>query len=331
MLRRRRFLATVWIATGLLVSCDRPASESPPAATRPAPRLTTRPAASTAPAALEFRDWVRDPAVHPDEENSPPMRIVSAAPSITEMLCALGLRGRIVGRTRYCLYPPEVLAVPSIGALVDVNVEAVLALRPDLVLISGASQALTERLKPLGLRLETVPDETLEDLFVAIARIGAWTARPRTARRLVQQVRFELDEATRRCGGAGSPAVLMITGTLADPPTPPFVAGPRSFYDDLLRRMGARNAAAEGRAFGPLSLEYILNADPDVIVELDPDGAARPGGDADARRVWAKVGALRAVREQRVHVLTGPRYYLNSPRVATLYWDLCRAVHRTAP
>ncbi|MGE0480292.1 MAG: ABC transporter substrate-binding protein [Phycisphaerae bacterium] len=328
---RRRLLATVLIAAGLLVACDRTSSDSPPAATRPAPRLTTRPAASTAPAALEFRDWVRDPAVHPDEEDSPPMRIVSAAPSITEIACALGLRAYIVGRTRFCLYPPEVLDVPSIGALVDVNVEAVLALRPDLVLISGPSQALTERLKPLGLRLESVPDESLEDLFVAIGRIGEWTGRPRTARRLIQQVRSELDEATRRCRGETSPAVLMVTGTLADPPTPPFVAGPRSFYDDLLRRMGARNAAAAGRAFGPLSLEYIVNADPDVIVELDPDGSARAGGDADARRVWAKVGVLRAVRTQRVHVLTGPLYYLNSPRVATVYWELCRAVHRAAP
>jgi ABC-type Fe3+-hydroxamate transport system substrate-binding protein len=79
-------------------------------------------------------------------------------------------------------------------------------------------------------------------------------------------------------------------------------------------------------AFAPLSLEFIARSDPDVIIELDPDGRQRPHGDADALRVWAKVGPLRAVGAGRVHVLTGSQHYVLGPRIALTYHALCRAI-----
>lgn len=256
-------------------------------------------------------------------------RIVSAGPNITEICFAMGLGDCLIGRTRFCTYPPQAGAIRSIGGLDDVSMETVLELRPDLVLISGKSQAITERLSRLGLHYESVPDNTLDDLFSAAERIGELTARQAAARELVERVRGELALVARRYAATPPASVLVVLSPLTDPPAQVFAAGPGSFYDDLLRRAGHRNAAAAGgRAFAPLSLEHILRVDPDVIVELTPDGATRPEGDQDARRVWAKVGPLGAVAAKRVHVLVGRSYFILGPRIAQTFEALCATIAR---
>jgi iron complex transport system substrate-binding protein len=298
-----------------VVSCER--TPPPP---RPAPVAASFPSS-------DLRDWTREPLIDPSEQAPVKLRIVSAAPNVTEICCALGLRSALVGRTRYCDYPPEVQSVPAIGALIDVNVEVLLELRPDLILVSGTSRAQSDRFAALNLRFEPVPDDRLDDLFVAIRRIGELTGRTRTAERLCAGINRDLARVTARFAEQPSRRVLLLIGTLSDPPRPPYVAGPGSFYDDLLKHAGHENVVADvGGAFAPLSLEFILRSDPDVIIELDADGKAIPGGDADARRIWAKVGRLRAVENNRVHVLTGSQHFLLGPRIALTYDALCRTI-----
>ena len=115
--------------------------------------------------------------------------------------------------------------------------------------------------------------------------------------------------------------------TASNKATQIFAAGPGSFYDDLIRLAGHRNAAAVGgRAYAPLSLEAILTTDPDVIIELTPDGTTRTEGDAQARRIWGKVGPLRAVEAGRVHVLQGQAHFILGPRIAQTFEALCATI-----
>jgi iron complex transport system substrate-binding protein len=211
--------------------------------------------------------------------------------------------------------------------LTDVHTEIILSLKPDLILMSGNSQAQRDRLVPLGLRLESVPDTTLADIYTAVRTIGEFTQRDEAAEALCRRMELQIvatDEAFRETPPR---RVLLLIDTLADPPRPPTVAGGGSFYDDLLKRAGHENVASDvAAAFGRLSLEAIVHADPDVIIELDPDGTVRPNGAADALRVWSKMEGLSAVRNKRVHVLTGPVYYLPGPRVPRIYADLCKAI-----
>ncbi len=254
-------------------------------------------------------------------------RLLSAAPNVTEICCALGLTDRLVGRTRYCTYPPAVKAVPSIGALNDLNVEALLELDPDLVLVAGTSRAISERLSRLGLRQESLPDDTLGDLFTSIARVGELSGRQERARLLAADIRAELDGIAARCAEREPARVLIVTAPLPDPPTQITAAGPGSFYDDLLRLAGHTNAVeAGGRPFAPVALEFILHADPDVIIELAPDANGRSAGDIDARRVWAKVGPLKAVAAGRVHVLVDPSHFILGPRIGRTFEALCQAI-----
>lgn len=270
-------------------------------------------------------DRVILPRVADSERNSPRLRIISMAPSITEMVCALGLADQLVGRTSYCRYPPEIRNVTALGALLDLNVEALVSLKPDMVLVVAHSQAQTDRFGQVGLRVEVIPDTTLEDVFAGLTRIGALTGRVKTAQAVCSAIRGDLDQVLKETRGTPPMRVLLATGVMGDPPAPPFVAGPGSIYDDLIQLAGHLNAAADlGRGFAPLSLEAILRADPDVIIELDPENS-RPGGDAEAARVWAKIGDLRAVRGGGVRVLKGPQHYLTGPRIAETLAGICAA------
>jgi iron complex transport system substrate-binding protein len=121
--------------------------------------------------------------------------------------------------------------------------------------------------------------------------------------------------------------VLIVTEPLSDPPATPWVAGPGSFYDDLLRLGGHVNAAAPiGRPFSTMSLEYILEVNPEVIIELSTDRGTRPNGDEDARRAWARVGPLRAVATGRVHVIAAPQLFILGPRIAVTLEAICGAI-----
>jgi len=319
---RSRFVGAaglLLLAGAALAGCER--------APAPAASSPTQPTAVHTQPALRLHDRVLDPIVDHSERQPAAQRIVSAAPNVTEICCALGLRAALVGRTRYCDYPPGIGQVPSIGALIDVNVEALLELRPDLILVAGTSRTQTDRFATLDLRLESVPDATLDDLFLAVRRIGELAGRPRTATKLCDEIHADLAVVSARFARASPARVLLLTGTLSDPPRPPYVAGPGSFYDDLLNRAGHQNVVTAAQAaFAPLSLEFIVRADPDVIIELDPDGSARPGGDVDALRVWKALGPLRAVATERIHVLRGSEHYLLGPRIAHTYAALCRVI-----
>jgi len=307
------------VLAGLLMSL--------PACQRSEPGPPAPPPAATAPT-----DLVSPPAVAADEQNQPCPRLLSAGPNVTEICCALGLVDCLVGRTRYCTYPPATARVTSIGALNDLNVETLLALRPDVILVSGHSRAITDRLARLGLQYETLPDESLDDLFTGIRAVGELAARPETAARLIAAVETQLQEVAQRHRHLPPARVLLTLAPLSDPPMQVFAAGTGSFYDDLLKRVGQQNILpGADRPFAPGSLEFILTADPDVIIELSPDGAGRPEGDAAARRAWAQVGPLRAVATGRVHVLVGPQHFVLGPRIAETLEALCALLAGAGP
>ncbi len=277
--------------------------------------------------AVDVRDWVLEPLASPDPARDGPARIVSFAPSITEILYALGLDDRLVGRTRYCLHPPRAQQVPSVGALTNVSAETLVALEPDLVLVAGTSRLVADRIRALGLNWQSLPDDSLDDIFRSIQAVGTLTGRSQTAALLESQLRSDLDRVRSAYEDGPRRRVLIVLDALANPPMPPVVAGPGSFYDDLLQFAGHENVVAPlERAFGALSLEVIVSLDPDVIIEIVADGRRRSAGNADALRAWQTLGDLTAVREGRVRLLTGSAYFLPGPRIASTFDALCAAI-----
>jgi iron complex transport system substrate-binding protein len=268
------------------------------------------------------RDYVAHPEVVEEERGKGPARIVSAAPSATELCAALGLTDRLVGRTQYCSYPPAVQDVPIMGAYTDTNLEAIVAAKPDCVLITASSPRLREQFEALDLPLVVLPDSSFEDIFAAARVLGKVTGRSRTAERLIEHLEADLERLGR---APTSRSVLIVTGPLTNPPSDPFIAGPGSFLDELVRRAGHRNAA-EGvlrRPWGQVSLETVLVLDPDTLLEAREGAWIQPP--EELYDGWEALGGMRAIREERIRSV--PIWALNpGPRVNLILHAIVEAL-----
>jgi iron complex transport system substrate-binding protein len=296
-------------AAGATPSSQAAARSGPPATTRAGLPAATR--ASRPTDKFAVRDYVIEPQVCPAEKDAGPRRIVSMAPNLTELCWALGLGDRMVGRTQYCLYPPAARKVEVIGALLDPNIERLLALQPDMVLITTSSGMLKDRFAYLKLPVVSLPDSSLDDIFRSIRLLGDAAKRPVTAATLAGNLRTDLDRLRDEAPGAVKPyRVLVVTGALPNPPRSIWVAGPGSYLDSLLRLAGAKNAVEGDRAWLEIGVEQVLWLRPDAIVEVREPAQAPQRDEAVA--AWQKLPGLAKVR---VVTLTDPAVLVPGPRV----------------
>lgn len=224
----------------------------------------------------------------------PAVRVVSLLPAFTELLFALGGEGVVVGRTTWCDWPPAAASVPSVGDGLAPNIEAIVARRPDLVLVyrSGANGEAVARLRGLGIAVAQFRTDGLADLARAARGVATLLGRPEAGEGYAAA--FEDSLARVRAPAPREPLrALILVGD-----QPPIAIGPASYLSELVVLAGGTNAFAdlEG-ASAPVSLEAIAARDPDVVLVLgaDPPPAFRRGE-------WH---AVRAVREGRVLPLAG--------------------------
>ncbi len=196
-------------------------------------------------------------------------RVVSLAPSTTETLFAIGAGALAVGRSTYCDYPAEATRLPAVGG-VEPDIEAVLELRPDLVVgLSGASSAHTaEKLSAHGIATWFPADESLADIDAMILGMGDRTDHGPRARSIVAELDAHVAAVEGAVASEPRPRVLMVVGL-----TPVVVAGPRSFADELIRRAGATNAAVDGGAWQTIGFERVAELDPDVVLDASGGGS----------------------------------------------------------
>lgn len=313
-------LAVVAVAVGLRILSHRVRTGESASGGEPA---TTRLASIPVPP-----DYVAGPWVSPDETDRGPERIVSLAPSVTEILCALGLRDRLVGRTQFCRHPPEVASVAVVGALMDTNLDKITSLAPDLVLTTANSGPVIDSLRALNLPTEAVPHDSLAEVYTAIERIGELCDRPKTAAALVASIRADIASLRAAARALKLPRrkVLVVLGELPVPPRAVWVAGPGSFLDSLLGLAGHSNAAAGALAssHGELPLETLLTLDADVILTFGQELSERRR--ADLYQSWSKVGSLPAIRERRVRRAGGLERLSAGPRIAIALHRLITAL-----
>ena len=261
---------------------------------------------------------------------SPPTRIVSLAPSVTETLFALGVGGRVVGVTRYCDTPPGASARPMIGGYLDVNYEASVGLGPDRVIgIRDSSEAL-HRLRALGLATLEVDQHDVSGILGSIIAIGEACAVRDRAEELVNDVRGRIADVARRTAGLHRPRALVVVDRAAGTGrvTTVWAAGPATFYHELLELAGGRNAIERGLVVYPeLSAEGLLGIDPDVILEVTAELETRGLDRTALRGDWDDLSTLRAVRSGRVHVLDQEYMVIPGPRVAQIVEQFAHALH----
>jgi iron complex transport system substrate-binding protein len=249
---------------------------------------------------------------------------VSLSPSTTEAIYAIGAGAMLVGRSRYCDYPPEALRLPQIGGYVDPNLEAILALEPTLV--TGArgpsGSGTVDALNARGVATYFPETESIEQIEAMIRGLGARTGRDVEAGALVTKLQARVEAVARAVAGKPRPRVLLVFGI-----EPIVAAGPRSFADEMLARAGAVNAVTDGHGYPTLGMETVLVLDPDVVLNAaieESHGKVRISKDTPG---WQK---LRAVREGRVVPLADEAVLRPGPRVGDGLAQIARAVHPEA-
>ncbi len=264
---------------------------------------------------LPATDYVADPQVAPGEQTAGPKRIISMAPSVTELIWAMGLGDRQIGRTQYCLYPPQAEKIPVVGALLDPNLERIMMLQPDMVLITASSSTLREKFAALNLPVHVLPDSSLADIFDAIDQMGRLANRPKTASALVRHLRADLDRLQAIAKARADnrhPKVIFVTGALPTPPNSIWVAGPGGYLDSLLRMASAVNMTGQitKRSWVEITPEQVVWQKPDAIIEVrEPAQMARR---QQAAAVWQALPGLNATR---IVTLDEPAMLVPGPRV----------------
>ena len=216
----------------------------------------------------------------------PPQRIVTLLPSLTESVCALGACERIVGIDRYSNSPASVRALPQVGGGLDPNVEAIVALRPDVVLLAKSSR-VTQRLEALGIKVAVLEPKNHADVKRVLDALGTILGVD-DAQRVWRTI-----DASVSAAAQSLPASARDVRVYFEVNNGPYGAGESSFIGETLQRLGVRNIVPA--ALGPfpkLNPEFVVRANPDVIMV-----GARSAVGMEQRPGWS---GIRAVREGRV-------------------------------
>ena len=199
-------------------------------------------------------------------------RIVSLSPSLTRMAFALGLGDRVVGVTQFDDRPEAVRRLPKVGGFLDIDVEAVASLSPDLVLLSEMHAEAAQKLESLGIPALELKTRSIGEVRDALQTLGRRTHREAQAAALLARLGREL----RPQACPARPRVLVTLGRSTDTLAHLVAAGPGTYLDELVTLCGGTNALPSGPAAYPaMGMERLVQSAPDVIIDLAPDG--RPG------------------------------------------------------
>lgn len=252
-------------------------------------------------------------------------RIISLAPNITETLFALGLGDKVVGVTRYCLFPQEAARKKNVGGLLDINFEAIASLEPDLIVALPEHKEAKKRFTSLGIKVLTVENGTVKDILDSILAIGAACNVKGTAEEMVHGLKERLNTSEKLRSDLPKPRVLVsFTGGIKNA----FIAGRNTFYDELIELAGGTNAYQDERIrFPSVSREGIIALNPDIILNMVPLPKGKGLKAADILNEWRGLTEVRAVREGRVYVLGNDYVTIPGPRFILLLEDMRKLIH----
>ena len=250
---------------------------------------------------------------------APPERIVSTAPSITELLYALGLGNRVVGVTRFCRYPPEAQSKPKIGDYTSPNLEAIAALRPDLVIIQTNPIHLADQLARLKLRVLEIDQENIAAIYKSIHDVGAATGTEHAATQLSGQILDGLGKIRNRISALPRVRMMFVIGRSPNRLDGLVVAGRASYLNEVIEIAGGENVFRDAVAGYPaVSLEEVMARNPEVIVDMgdmsDTVGVTE-GHKRDVIALWNRIPTLAAVKQRRVFAVASDIFVVPGPRV----------------
>ena len=251
-----------------------------------------------------------------------PERIVSLAPSLTEMICELGMGDKIVAVTDYCDYPPEAVKKPKVGGFSNPSLEMIVSLKPDLVFLTedGNPKALNDRLRNLGIKTYIFRARRIKELPQAILDLGMALGAPEKARLKAQWLKSELNrfqkEGRKHFEGTRKKAAFIVQ------PVPLMVAGKETIMDDAFELLGIANiGAAGGKGYPKFSVEEFIRRAPDAL--FFGKGTRM---EERAKPLLEKLNFLPAIRDGRVFFLDEAVYRLG-PRIVIVLQEISDSIY----
>jgi len=245
------------------------------------------------------------------------LRVVSLAPSLTELAYAAGAGDALVATVEYSDYPAAARALPRVGDAWRVDVERVLALRPDLVLAwaSGTPRETIDTLEALGLKVASIATHRLADVPAALRQVGRMAGTPAVAEDAASRFETGIRDLAQAHGDA---PVLSVFIQIDDEPL--YTVNGRHVMSEVVELCGGRNVLADlPQLAPPVSLEAVLALDPQVILNTDDTIA-------DPRAIWRRWPHLAAVRAGTIYTLSPDTLTRPTPRLVEGARAVCAAL-----
>ncbi|PIP38479.1 MAG: cobalamin-binding protein [Desulfobacterales bacterium CG23_combo_of_CG06-09_8_20_14_all_51_8] len=251
-----------------------------------------------------------------------PKRVVSLAPSITEIIYDLGCEDRLKGVTTYSDFPEAAKALPKVGSYVYLDLEKIVSLKPDLCIgiKDGNPKETVMRLEALGIPVYAVNPRSLATIHSTVIEIGDLLEAPAAARRVADTMQERLDHVRRKVQTAGPrPRIFFQIGI-----APIVSAGSDTFIHELIEAAGGVNLAGTYTGYPRFSFEEIVAAGPDMLIITSMD---REQAFEEARNTWRKWHTIPAVKNDRIFLVDSNLFDRPTPRLMDGLEILARLIH----
>lgn len=259
---------------------------------------------------------------------SSPQRIITIGPNAAEIVCELGACSRLIAVDRFCVFPPEAAKRTRIGGLFDPDLERITALRPDLIILRGRSEAIEQLARDRGVTLYHDETDTLGGVEKCVRDLGALLDREGEAEAMVTRFRHRLDAVRSRVEGRPRPRVLLTVSRQPDRLANLLTTGRGTFLDEMIDIAGGVNVFGHlDMTYPQVSPEAILARQPEVILEFMP--GANVTAESRERMIapWRSLGSVPAVAADRIHFITEENALIPSPRYVEIVEKVARILH----
>ena len=254
-----------------------------------------------------------------------PERIVSLAPSITEILYYLGLGDRVVGVTKFSYYPPEAKQKPDVGSYVKVNIESIITLGPEIVIgtADGNEPKVVDLLEQAGIDVYIINPRNVRDVIKTIALIGHVCGVGDKADKMTRRLNERVDFVISKVKGRKRPLVFLQINL-----KPIMTVNHNTFHHDLINMAGGINMTGDMEVNYPrISIEELISKRPEVMIISSMD---RGGRFEVARKEWMQWTSIPAVRDNRVRLIDSDLIDRPSPRIVDGLEAMARIIHPDA-
>lgn len=260
------------------------------------------------------------------ELDRPPQRIVSLSPNVTEIIYGLGAWDKIVGVTMYSDFPPQAKTIPKVGGWVNPNLEAIVKLKPDLVIFTRDQDSIFgDNIRKLG--LNTLPidgNNSIEDIVNSILQLGKILRKEQEAQNLAFRIHSKLEEIGSKTSQLPRKRVLFVVGRNPGTLEDIYVIGRHNYINELINLAGGENVVKNDRFALKIAKDAILSFDPNVIIEISYDRAENKDS---SMKTWGHLNEISAVKKKEVHIVSSSELLHPSQRIIEGAYILAHILH----